>query len=181
MKIAVSALASAVLFAALSPQASAIERLDLSNATGLCQGALPSFEGSLRKRPAGIINVSTTQNAFVSCSTTQNAFTPADGETASLLGVLLTNPTAAPVTIACTMVTGFNYLGEASPMQYPKSIVIAAGDSAELQWSAEDDNAGNAFPPVLNVSCNLPAGTEIGSVYAYTAEDGLAGIEPPAN
>lgn len=180
MKIAVSALASAVLFAALSPQAAAIERLELTNATGLCQGALPSFEGNLRKRPSGIINTSTTQSAFVSCSTTQNFFTPATGGTASVLGLLLTNPTSASVSFSCTLVTGFNYVGVSSPMQYPKTFVVPAGATSEVQWTAEDDNAGEPFPASLNVSCNLPAGTEIGSVYWYNQEDGTAELAPPA-
>lgn len=179
MKIAVSALASAVLFAALSPQASAIERLELTNATGLCQGALPNFETNLRKRPSGVLNVATTANAFVSCSTTQNFFAPETGGAATGLGVVLTNSTAAPVNISCTMVAGLNYVGFMSPMQYPKTFTIPANSSVEGGWSTEDDNGGEAFPASLNLSCNLPAGTEIGSVYWYNPEDGTAPAEPP--
>ncbi len=176
MKIAVSALASALLFAALSPQADAIERLELSNATGLCQGALPNFEGNLRKRPSGIINVSST-NAFVSCSTTQNFFPPETGTQAEALGVVLTNTTAAPVNISCTMVAGLNYVGFMSPMQFPKTFTVPANDSLEGSWST-DDNGGEPFPASLNLSCNLPAGTEIGSVYWFSPEDGTAPAEP---
>lgn len=178
MKIAVSALASAVLFAALAPQANAIERLELTNASGLCQGALPNFEGSLRKRPAGVINVSTTANAFVSCSTTQNFFSQFENQQASILGVLLTNPTAAPVTVSCTMVTGFNFMGQSSPVQYPRTFQIAPMSSVEGQWTDVEDNEGEPFPASLNLSCNLPAGTEIGSVYWYSPEDGTAPVEP---
>lgn len=177
MKIAVSALASAVLFAALSPQASAIERLDLTNATGACQGALPSFEGSLRKRPSGIINISTTNSSFVSCSTTQNFFAPSG--TAAVLGVTLTNPTAAPVSVSCTMVAGLNYVGFQSPMQYPKTFTVAAGETVEGTWDFEEDNFGDEFPGSLNVSCNLPAGTELGAVYVLTLEDGTAPVAAP--
>lgn len=178
MKIAVSALASAVLFAALSPQASAIERLEITNATGLCQGALPNFESNLRKRPSGVINVSST-NAFVSCSTTQNFFPPAGAGPAESLGVVLTNPTAAPVTVACTMVAGLNYVGFMSPMQYPKSFTVPAGQSFEGQWTVQGDNAGQPFPASLNLSCNLPSGVEISSVYWFSPEDGTAAIAPP--
>jgi hypothetical protein len=179
MKIAVSALASAVLFAALSPQASAIERLELTNATGLCQGALPNFETNLRKRPSGVLNISTTTNAFVSCSTTQNFFLTETGSAAVLLGALLTNATAAPVNVSCTMVTGLNYLGFESPTQYPKTFTVPANSSIEGVWSTEDDNGGEPFPASLNLSCNLPAGIEIGSVYWYNPDDGTAPTAPP--
>ena len=181
MKIAVSALASAVLFAALSPQATAIERLESTNATGVCQGALPNFETSLRKRPSGLINVSTTTNSFDSCSTTQNFFPPDGGGSATALGVVLTNPTGAPVTVACTMVAGLNYVGLFSPVQYPKSFEVAAGSSVEGQWTTVDDNDGEPFPASLNLSCNLPAGVEISNVYWYNPEDGTAAVEvaPP--
>lgn len=170
--------ASLVCAAAFIPQASAIERLELTNAAGVCQGALPNFETNLRKRPAGIINQSTS-NAFISCSTTQNFFTPEGASSAQALGITLTNPTTAPVTVNCTMVTGMNYVGFVSPMQYPKSFTVPAGESLEGQWTTDDDNEGAPFPASLNVSCNLPAGTEIGSVYWYSPEDGTA--PAPAN
>ena len=178
--IAATSLALA-LAAALSPEVSAIERLEVTNAAGVCQGALPNFETNLRKRPSGIVNVSTTTNAFVSCSTTQNFFPPEGAGNAEALGIVLTNPTAAPVTVACTMVAGLNYAGFMSPMQFPKSFEIPAGDAFEATWDS-DDNGGDPLPGSLNVSCNLPAGVEISSVYWYNPEDGTAAIEvaPPA-
>ncbi len=173
MKSVAFAVASLVCAAAFAPQANAIERLESTNAAGVCQGALPNFETNLRKRPSGIINQSSSA-AFVSCSTTQNFFTPDSASSATDLGVLLTNSTAAEVTVNCTMVAGLNYVGFMSPMQYPKSITVPANASSEGGWNAAADNAGTPFPPSLNLSCNLPAGVEIGAVYWYSPEDGTA-------
>lgn len=176
---ALAAAASAVLFAALAPQANAIERLEATNATGACNGALPGYEGTLRKRPAGIINIGTGPS-FVSCSTTQNFFSSNGDHQAQALGVLLSNPTAADVTVNCVMVAGINFAGFSSPMQFPKQFVVPANDSYEGAWTTEDDNGGQPFPASLNVSCNLPGGVEIGTVYWYAPEDGTAPAAVPA-
>lgn len=175
MKLAAFVAAAAVCLTAFAPEASAISRLELTNATGACQGALPNFEGHLRKRPTGIVNQGTS-NAFVSCSTTQNWNNPAPAE---IFGVVLTNTTGAPLTVDCTLSAGVNYIGFMAPTLFPKSFEVPAGETEEFQWNAEDDNGGMAFPASLNVSCNLPAGAELGSVYYHIAEDGTAPVVVP--
>jgi hypothetical protein len=169
MKTVMTMSGLALALSAASMGATAIERLDLSNGVGVCQGALPAFEGQLRKRPTAISNEGTA-GAFVSCSTTQNWFAE---EPAEEIGLVITNNTLSPVTVQCTMVAGIKYVGFMSPMLFPKSFTVPGGETVEDGWTTAD-NGGQAFPASLNTSCNLPPGVEIGSVYIYIADDGAA-------
>lgn len=177
MKVAAIVAATAVCLAALAPLANAVERLDTTNAAGVCQSALPRFDANFATRPSGIANIGTT-SAFVTCSTTQNFLNSFSANAASELHVLLTNPTAAPLTVNCTMVEGLLIYTEGSadprPAQFPKSFVIPAGETVEGVWSAAEDNGGTPFMASLNLTCGLPAGAEIGTVGWYSADDGTA-------
>jgi len=152
---------------AASHEASAIQRLNLVNGAGACQGALPSYEGNLRKRPTAIANEGTA-NAFVSCSTVQDYL----GFAADAYGIMVNNNTGAAVNVNCTLASGIKLNGQTSPILIPKSIPVPANGVAEVQWQASD-NGGDPLPPTGNWSCNLPVGTEIGSVYVVV-EDGSA-------
>lgn len=169
MKLPMLAATTVACLAAFAPQANAIDRMEMTNATGLCQGALPAYENQLRKRPTGIMNQGP-GNAFVSCSTTQNFTSQIFGHQAIEFGVELYNSTNASVLVTCTLVEGFNFFS----FQYPKPFLIAAGFSHEGRWTVQDDAGGDPFLASLNLSCNLPAGVEISSVYWYSPEDGTA-------
>lgn len=176
MKLATLAAASAVCLAAFATEASAIERFESTNATGVCQGALPHFDDRLRKRPTGIVNQGA-GSSFVSCSTTQDFYNPTP---ADQLSVLLTNSTAAELTVNCTLSVGISFLPFPSQILLPKSFVVPAGMSVEGSWFAGEYNGGMTFEPSLNVSCNLPVGAELGAVGYHIPEDGTAPAEPQA-
>lgn len=152
---------------AVSREVSAIQRLNIVNGAGACQGALPNFEGSLRKRPTAISNEGTA-NAFVSCSTTQDYL----GFAAFSYGILVNNNTGAEVNVSCTLASGLKLNGEVSPILIPKTFPVPANGFSEMQWTS-DDNGDEPLPPTGNWSCNLPVGTEIASVYVVV-EDGSA-------
>lgn len=137
-----------------------------SNAVGICQGALPSFEGRLRKRPLAIANEGTS-NAFLSCTL------PLDQTTVqanTVVAVGLVNRSDALVAVACTFVDGTvpELLGGVAPTLYPKNIAIAAGEGASLLWNASEYEL-EAFSKIASVSCSLPPGVEIaGMATAFT-------------
>jgi len=64
-----SVILAGVLVALVSTEASAVdlERLSMANAVGRCQGALPNYEGAIRKRPLAVQNEGT-GSAFVTCA-----------------------------------------------------------------------------------------------------------------
>jgi hypothetical protein len=174
MKTVAFASAVAAALAIVAPQAVAIERFDAINATGVCQGSLPNFEGELRKRPTGVANQGDAAS-FIGCSTMQNFF---GVESASQLNVIFTNRTNEEMTISCTMVEGINFVGLFTPVLHPKDFVVPANESFEGSWTAADDNGGVPYFPSLNVLCSLPVGGEINTLAVYIAEDGAAPAAP---
>lgn len=168
LTLAVASMAMVAGMAA-SQDAFAIERLNLTNGAGSCQGALPNFEGNLRKRPTAIANEGTA-NAFVSCSITQDFL----GNPATY-GLLLNNNGSAAANVSCTLAAGIKINGQQAPTLIPKTFSVPAGSFAEVQWSSED-NGDVALPRSGNWSCNIPVGVEIGATY-IVVEDGSA---PPA-
>lgn len=137
-----------------------------SNAVGICQGALPSFEGSFRKRPLAIANEGTS-NAFLSCTLPLDQ-TAVQGNTAVAVG--LVNRSNALVAVACTFVDGTvpELLGGVPPTLYPKNIAVAAGEGVSLIWQAAEYDL-EAFSKIASVSCALPPGVELaGMATAFT-------------
>lgn len=132
-----------------------------SNAVGICQGALPSFEGAFRKRPLAIANEGSS-NAFLSCTLpVDQTFVQAN----TVVGVALVNRSAALVAVACTFVDGTvpELLGGVAPTLYPKNIALAAGEGASLRWLASEYDLP-AFSRFASVSCSLPPGVELAAM-----------------
>jgi len=133
---------------------------DWSNAVDVCQGALPSFEGALRKRPLGIASEGTSA-AFVTCSL-RIGFS--EDELAESVAVLFTNRASGQRSYSCTLVEGT--VGT-SPVYLPKEISMPGeGTRLIVTWDL-DDNDGS--PYVLpNLSCALPPGVEINYIRLTT-------------
>lgn len=148
-------LAMAVLVAA---NASALDRrlVFQSNAAGVCQAALPAFEGLIRKRPMAIQNEGGSA-AFVTCSpvTLQHANTVAGH------GIYLVNNTSAVVTINCSAVIGAR-TGIAE-LTIPRSRIVQANDSSSIYWTIGDFDPDNSVS--FNTTCALPPGTGISTLY----------------
>lgn len=133
-----------------------------ASAPALCQPALPTYDGLIRKRPLAVQNEGNSA-AFVSCALI--------GDTNAVSGtsrvfLYLINNNAAPATIACTLVN--SHAGGVFAT-FPKSVEVAGnspGGAASLEWTSED-NGGSAFSRWTSISCNLPAGTGIGHLGAY--------------
>jgi hypothetical protein len=156
-----TAVALAVGLCTLASPASAeiIAKDYFINASGNCNGALPTYEGALRKRPLAIRNEGAT-NAFVSCSIPRSQAD--DGYT--IVGAYFSNSSGSDKTINCTLVDGAGGFGAAA--LYPKSLMLAAGTTDFIAWSSAEFEL-TEFASWINLSCNLPAGTEIGLIGGY--------------
>lgn len=129
----------------------------IQNATGVCQPALPAFEGQIRKRPLAVQNEGTAP-AFVSCSLTgtTSGVGGGGGRTVQAVWLYAVNATATSATLGCTLVDNFS--GNATPTVYvPKAIVLPPDSAGVLQWDATD-NGGLNYILVANLSCSLPVG-----------------------
>lgn len=157
-----SALAACLLAAA---PASAVDktRIDKFNAPAFCQGALPNFEGHLRKRPLALKNEGTA-NAFVSCVV-------AGRSRRTQVLAYVVNDTPASVPLTCTAVTGT----EGSPDSHYsiKTVWSAAGQPQLLTWAPTDFPPNGAYLPsdYFALSCNLPPAAGLLSIQVILVED----------
>jgi hypothetical protein len=139
-----------------------VPRLDFVHGSGFCQGALPSFDTQIRKRPLAVANEGTA-TAFVSCS----MGTERQPALVTEADLVLFNRTTASVDVTCTLVHG--YQSSASPTYISKTVTIAPNNRAFAIWLPADNGGSNYS--WLNWSCALPPGTDIGYGYIKYTED----------
>lgn len=155
VQISALTLAIGASFAATDAQAVEQVRATYTNPTGICQAALPNFEGAIRKRPLAVQNEGTT-DSFITCS-----FTAQSGGITTVT-VEFTNSNDSVRIMSCTGVSGYaggpliNYLVKNVLMQ-------PAGAVSSLTWNAADfPNAPAEFPSdSFSISCKLLPGTGI--------------------
>jgi hypothetical protein len=131
-----------------------------TNGAGVCQAALPSFEGLLRKRPMAIQNEGSA-TAFVTCSPTtmQSMWTSEiHGH-----GVHLINRNSAAVLIACSAVIGSQ--DGVADETVTKAVQIPANAAGAIYWGDGDIPAQNGES--FNATCGLPPGTGIATVLVH--------------
>ena len=157
-----AAIAIAATMTAGDAQAVVRQRALFTNPVGICQAALPAFEGQIRKRPLAIQNEGTS-NAFVTC-----AFTSQAEATSVVMYFAGFDNLAHDVT--CTGVTGFN---RGLNQFVTKTVTLPASDSSSLAWAPADFAGGSStFPDArFSVSCNLAPGVGINDAGIAFNED----------
>lgn len=150
--------AAAVLGAVSAGSATAAtqSREQFTQASGACQGALPNYEGRLRKRPLAVANEGT-GGAFVTCGVHTNDDTV--GITA--IEAYVTNRRATPTDVSCTLVDGFVDATIGFADYYPQTVNVGAGFDAAFVW---DQPQFGAFTYAA-ISCNLPTQVEVNQTY----------------
>lgn len=139
-----------------------------------CNGALPGYEGALRKRALAIANEGTA-SAFVSCSVATNE---ADSTGNVGFAVYATNRGAEPQVLSCTFIDGVTAeLAVLRPslvaaVYRPKILAISPGQANVLLWTP-DEFGLKRFTAYGSVSCSLPPGMELniaGAAWEQPAE-----------
>jgi len=155
--------ATCVAAAVLAPRPAGAMRV-VAQATAICQGALPAFETSIRKRPLAVQNEGEA-TAFVTCSF-NNPGTNTGGSRISGATVYLQNMGSAR-TVSCTAVNSGAGASTGDALYATKSVQVP-GDpegSTALEF-IPDDFAGGAFllpGDSLSLSCSLAPGVGITS------------------
>lgn len=138
--------------------------------TGICQSALPVFDGNIRKRPLAVQNEGT-GNAFITCSYPSGEGRFAGNSATTRVWQYMVNISANPVTINCTGVAGT----PSASFQVVKSVVVPANSSAaEISWFAADfPGTPLTFPGngVFSASCLLPPGAGVRQSFVDSVED----------
>lgn len=129
---------------------------DVANASGPCNGALPAYEGALRKRPLAIRNEGGS-DAFVSCSLQSDG-----GQNPGYDDVViyLVNRNASSVAVDCTLVSGGVAEIGFEPTYHPQTLGIPANAAGGMLWRATDFEL-ETFHYTVNATCKLPPGVEI--------------------
>lgn len=133
-----------------------------ANAAANCQGALPNFEGSIRKRPLGVQNEGT-DASFVTCAFVNQYDSDAPG-TIDYFDVFFVNNGSAAATVTCTAVAGFET--GIDNVYVSKSTTVAPGSTVHaLLHFDETDNGGEPYYPLVSLSCRIPPGVGINDTY----------------
>ncbi len=150
-------------------EAASVERIKQSNAVGICQPALPAYDGQIRKRPRALQNEGTSM-AFVTCAYTYNW---AGDSRVDRFVVNVNNKAAVPQSVTCTAVYGVEGQ-QGVPANSIKTMSVAPNNTGFFAWTTVD--FGNAPLPArlaVSVSCQLPpqSGINFGSI-AYSEDVG---------
>ncbi len=160
-------LATLAVGMAMSGQAEAVtvNRDYLTHGTASCQAALPVFDGKIRKRPKAIANEGTS-SAFVTCGfdSINNA-----GTGFSAISIFFINRSGIAKTVNCTFVNGI-FDNVLSPSLVRSVAMPTTAAPAFLGVTAATDNGGNNFAAPA-ISCEIPAGVEIGAVNGVYPEE----------
>lgn len=152
----------AIATVAVSGPATAATRVvnNVSNAAGICQSALPAFDGLIRKRPLAIQNEGTS-NAFVTCAFTQTV----SDLTAINASIYAKSNDNAAHTVTCTGVAGF--AGSTTQASVKTRTVPADGGQVSISWSPSDFTGSTTNLPsyLFSVSCMLPPGSGLNDTY----------------
>lgn len=148
--------------AALALPGAAVAGTAITSSTDNCNGALPGYEGALRKRPLGIINEGT-GNAFVSCGTSVDE----GGNLGNINAVVyLINRGTTAQAVTCTFVDGlppeYNAVQPTLPIATyrTKAVAVLPGALGFANWTPGEFGLEN-FSAYGSFSCALPPKMEI--------------------
>ena len=155
-----SAFLTAVVVAAIATtdaSAALIQRQSFHNAGSACTGALPTYEGALRKRPRAIANEGAT-TAFVTCSMNTEELSATRSTYAA---IRLFNAGTSAAAVSCTFVNGADWEGAINDTQ---TVNVPAGGSAFALWGSAAADAPVFTRWGVNFSCALPPGVGVSYV-----------------
>jgi len=160
-KVAISAAGLVLALGAFDAQAVTRTRTFLQLSTGLCDAVIPSQDTDLRRYSTGIRNIGPGYVA-VACSLLGDDY--ATG-TLGQVFIYFQNHAAASQTVTCTLAAGTPFYGLS---YHSKSMVLGAGGTSFLSWTAADYPAGTQF---ANLTCSMPANSTAQEVALRYDED----------
>lgn len=149
----------------LPVQAVEVTRSDFQGASGLCKAATPAFAASVRHRPLGLANESAS-GIFVTCNwqgdDSQNTV-----RGARRVFVVVSNYGASAQDVTCTLVNGFQSGITLLATYTSKTVNIAAGAGATIEWLPGDVPGSQTTIKLPALSCLLPGD----STLQYTGKE----------
>lgn len=162
MRWSMLAAGAVAVLAALAPQPGHAFRVT-AQAVAVCQGALPSFEGAIRKRPLAVQNEGTT-NAFVTCALNNTGYN-AGTTFISSVEIYAQNRNSSTRSITCTAVNSSATTSPDDPLYATRTVNVSPSDSNStlIEFAADDFPGSPVVLPgdTVSVSCNLVPGMGI--------------------
>lgn len=146
-----------------------------SNPVGLCQGALPVYETSLRSRPLAVTNEGQTP-AYVTCAftTTLDQGGTLPPQIVSYYGAFFANQKSFDQIVTCTGVTGYENGDNTVTTYETQSVTVLANNvpgTPTTGYIFFGDT--NLRYQLVAMSCQLPPGVSINDTYVgYKLNDG---------
>lgn len=167
------ALAIGVGLLSVDAQAATSLRVYATNPAGICQSALPVFDGVIRKRPKAVQNEGDGA-AFITCafqSQGPDAGSATDVRNPTQVRVYFVASDSVADTVTCTGVAG--YAGQPIPSVTKSVNVSSPSSSASIAWNPGDFTEGATVLPssLFAVSCSLNPGVGIVDSYVYFSEE----------
>lgn len=151
--------AVAVVPGLLSVQAVELPRSDFQGASGLCKASTPAFAASVRYRPLGLANESDSA-IYVTCNW-QGDDSQSSVRGARRVYVVISNFGGDAQDVTCTLVNGFQSGANVQATYTPKTVNIAAGAGATIEWLPADVPGSQATIKLPAVSCVLPGNSTL--------------------
>jgi len=150
-----------VMAAAGGANAEIVSHFFYQNGGNACTGALPTYEGALRKRPKAIVNQGDVP-AYATCSAMSDAAIPNPNRVLALAY----NRGTIPVEMSCTMVNG----DEVDGANYVVSTRnLPVGQPTQFVWVPLAPKPVFQYG-LVGVSCLLPPNVEI-DTFAYYVDE----------
>lgn len=175
-KLALLSVAACLALNAEDAAAGVTQHSSVANAVNYCQAFTPGPANTIRNRVVGSENVGpNTMNVACNFHSVNNGALTATNPTS--LWMYFSNNSGAPITISCTLMTGW----QGSPTAYAvtKSVEVGAGSQAVkfLNWTAVDNPTPGATDlgnRLVGVNCTLPVGAVINDTYVnWNMDNGL--------
>jgi hypothetical protein len=133
----------------------------INHATAACMGSMQVDREMLRGRSMGLSNITAASVSDVRCGGVATPYNH-NGDV-EIFETALRNSTAASVDVNCMLADGLEDGIFSVSTKYPKTITIAAGEVAWIDWTTADNGGNNFIYPSL--ICQLPTDVSI----SYTA------------
>lgn len=164
-----AASALAAIMGALPAAAVEVARTDVQGASGLCKASTPAFAAGVRHRPLGLANESDS-SIYVSCNL-QGDDSQNTVRGSRRVWAVITNNASAARNVTCTLVNGFES-GPTRPATFtPKTVSIAAGQGATIEWLPADLPGGVTTIKLPALSCLMPGRSTLQHVGKEYNED----------
>jgi hypothetical protein len=169
VKASLLTVAVGIAFASANSRAAIVAYGSAANAPGRCQAFTPGPSNTIRNRVVGSENIGAP--IAVACDF-ETTFSEVSTNAVAVDMWFSNNATTGPVTVACTMLNGFQ--GADGAVAVNKTVSVTNGTQAEIAFDSDDtpDTTDTDLGFILvGVNCTLPTNAVINDTYVFWGDE----------